>query len=33
MQRVGIFLFDHVELLDFARPFEVFAVAARIVTP
>jgi transcriptional regulator GlxA family with amidase domain len=33
MQRVGIFLFDHIELLDFAGPFEVFAVAARIVTP
>jgi transcriptional regulator GlxA family with amidase domain len=33
MQRVGIFLFDQVELLDFAGPFEVFAVAGRIVTP
>lgn len=27
-KRVGIFLFDDVEVLDFAGPFEVFAVAA-----
>jgi transcriptional regulator GlxA family with amidase domain len=33
MKRVGFFLFDQVELLDFAGPFEVFAVAARIITP
>jgi transcriptional regulator GlxA family with amidase domain len=27
---VGIFLFDEVEVLDFAGPFEVFSVAARV---
>ena len=26
--RVGIFLFDDVEVLDFAGPFEVFSVTA-----
>lgn len=28
--RVGIYLFDAVEVLDFAGPFEVFATAARL---
>ena len=27
---VGIFLYPEVEVLDFAGPFEVFSVAARI---
>ena len=27
---VGIFLFDEVEVLDFAGPFEVFSVASRV---
>lgn len=30
---VGIFLFDDVEVLDFAGPYEVFSVAARIARP
>ena len=30
MTNVGIFLFDEVEVLDFAGPFEVFSVAARV---
>jgi transcriptional regulator GlxA family with amidase domain len=29
---VGIFLFDDVEILDFAGPFEVFATASRVKT-
>ncbi|MES2211317.1 MAG: DJ-1/PfpI family protein [Chloroflexota bacterium] len=29
--RVGILLFDDVEVLDFAGPFEVFSVASRLV--
>ena len=29
MIHVGIFVFDEVEVLDFAGPFEVFSVAAR----
>jgi transcriptional regulator GlxA family with amidase domain len=28
--RVGIFLYDEVEVLDFAGPFEVFSTAARV---
>lgn len=28
--RVGIFVFDEVEVLDFAGPFEVFSTAARV---
>lgn len=31
--RVGILLFPEVEVLDFAGPFEVFSVAARITPP
>jgi len=30
MKRVGIYLFDDVEVLDFAGPFEVFSVAAQL---
>jgi len=30
MKRIGIFLFDEVEVLDFAGPFEVFSTASRI---
>jgi transcriptional regulator GlxA family with amidase domain len=30
MRRVGILVFDDVEVLDFAGPFEVFAVAAEL---
>jgi transcriptional regulator GlxA family with amidase domain len=30
MMNVGIFLFDEVEVLDFAGPFEVFSVASRL---
>jgi len=30
MRTVGIFIFDEVEVLDFAGPFEVFSTAARI---
>jgi transcriptional regulator GlxA family with amidase domain len=30
MRRVGILLFDGVELLDFAGPYEVFTVASRV---
>lgn len=30
MRRVGIFLFDEVEVLDFAGPFEVFSTASRV---
>lgn len=30
MYNVGIFLFDDVELLDFAGPYEVFSVASRL---
>ncbi len=30
MRIVGIFVFDEVEVLDFAGPFEVFSTAARI---
>lgn len=30
MRTVGIFVFDEVEVLDFAGPFEVFSTAARI---
>ena len=29
---VGILLFDEVEVLDFAGPFEVFSVAGRVGT-
>lgn len=31
MLTVGIYLFDEVEVLDFAGPFEVFSTAARLV--
>lgn len=30
MRRIGIFLYDEVEVLDFAGPFEVFTTAARV---
>lgn len=30
MRRIGIYLFDEVEVLDFAGPFEVFSVASRL---
>lgn len=30
MMKVGIYLFDEVEVLDFAGPFEVFSVASRV---
>jgi transcriptional regulator GlxA family with amidase domain len=30
MRRVGIYLFDEVEVLDFAGPFEVFSTASRV---
>jgi transcriptional regulator GlxA family with amidase domain len=30
MLTVGIFVFDHVEVLDFAGPFEVFSTASRV---
>ena len=30
-RRVGILLFDDVEVLDFAGPFEVFSTASRMV--
>ena len=30
---IGIYLFDDVEVLDFAGPFEVFSTAARVVSP
>ncbi len=30
MRNVGIFLFDEVEVLDFAGPFEVFCTASRV---
>ena len=30
MTRVGIYLYDDVEVLDFAGPFEVFCTAARV---
>ncbi len=30
MKRIGIYLFDEVEVLDFAGPFEVFSVAAQL---
>ncbi|GAB4573517.1 MAG: DJ-1/PfpI family protein [Anaerolineae bacterium] len=33
MKRIAILLFDEVEVLDFAGPFEVFSVAARINDP
>ena len=29
--RLGIYLFDEVEVLDFAGPFEVFNTASRLV--
>jgi len=31
MKLVGIFLFDNVEVLDFAGPFEVFSLAGLTV--
>ncbi|MCG5054124.1 MAG: hypothetical protein KA712_14260 [Myxococcales bacterium] len=30
MLTVGIFVFDEVEVLDFAGPFEVFSTASRV---
>ena len=30
MRNVGIYIFDEVEVLDFAGPFEVFSTAARV---
>jgi transcriptional regulator GlxA family with amidase domain len=30
MQNIGIYLFDEVEVLDFAGPFEVFSTASRL---
>ena len=30
MRNIGIFLFDEVEVLDFAGPFEVFSTASRV---
>lgn len=30
MHRIGIYLYDEVEVLDFAGPFEVFTTAARV---
>jgi len=30
MYNVGIFLFNNVELLDFAGPYEVFSVTAEL---
>lgn len=30
---IGIYLFDEVEVLDFAGPFEVFSTAARVAPP
>ncbi len=30
---IGIYLYDNAEVLDFSGPFEVFATAARLVTP
>ena len=30
MRNVGIYLFDEVEVLDFAAPFEVFSTASRV---
>jgi len=30
IQNVGIYLFDDVELLDFAGPYEVFSVTAEL---
>jgi transcriptional regulator GlxA family with amidase domain len=32
MKQLGIFLFDEVEVLDFAGPFEVFSVASQLST-
>ena len=32
-RNVAIFIFDEVEVLDFAGPFEVFSVAGRKVDP
>ena len=32
-QNVAIFIFDEVEVLDFAGPFEVFNVAGSIISP
>ena len=29
-QRVGIYIYDQVEVLDFAGPFEVFSTASRV---
>lgn len=33
IQQIAIFLFDDVEVLDFAGPFEVFNVASEVVEP
>ena len=30
MRHVGIYVFDEVEVLDFAGPFEVFSTASRV---
>lgn len=30
MRRIGVYIFDEVEVLDFAGPFEVFSVASRL---
>lgn len=30
MTNVGIYVFDEVEVLDFAGPFEVFSTASRV---
>ena len=30
MRNVGIYVFDEVEVLDFAGPFEVFSTASRV---
>lgn len=31
--KIGIYIYDHAEVLDFAGPFEVFSTAARIADP
>ena len=33
MLNIGIFVFDDVEVLDFAGPFQVFTTAERVARP